>query len=83
MGEKVGWFLMLTSPSGCGRDKCPFRTHHSGQLRPGQAEALCIYRGISKKGDYTSIKEKNKKRIRGHTEALTDCIILGASELFC
>lgn len=37
---KKGFFL-LTSPSSCGCDKCPFQAHQFGQLRPGQAEALC------------------------------------------
>lgn len=53
-----GGFSLLTSPSGCGRDKCPVRAHYFSQLRPDQAEALFTYRGISKEGDHTSIKEE-------------------------
>lgn len=40
--EKIGVFFLLTSPSDCGCDKCPFRAQQFSQLRPGQAEALCM-----------------------------------------
>lgn len=78
-GGREGGKVWLTSPSGCGCDKCPFPAHQLSQLRPGQAEALCTYCGISKEGDQS--RKRKSPNGASHTEALIDCIIVGAPRL--